>query len=735
MPKPKKSSEEKRAAQRLYQRERYARIKNDPILYEIEKEKNRKKYLDQKKRKIKVSIKEMTRRNQKAQRAKWKENSKKYLDRKRKERETTQIFIDENETSNLNTYSSDEHPDRILPSKLSSSTSSSCQCKIKIRRLRYKMNKEKKLLEQTINFLRKQNLKYRKQMNKLEEIQSNKEEHDKEVKKKQQVATFSEKRKMVKNFFESDLISYIVPGKNQYIKKSGVRKAKRYLTDSLVNLFKKFKNDYPGVFLSYSSFCRLRPFWVCFPQRNRDTCLCKTHTNMELLLSGLHKARVISERNASQLIKSLCCNEYNLDCLGRLCNSCKSKTVTYLKFSDSKTVVYYQWVTRRENSKTFTSKIKIIEPAEVVLPKLEASLEKFMSHVRNITVQYNSFMYIKCNLKITEAIIHCDWSENYGLKYAKEIQSLHFGGSRQHVSLHTSVVYICDPLTGVIAPRSFCTVSQCLNHTTPAIWAHLQPLLRYIKHNNPHVNTIHFMSDGPTSQYRNKFTFFMISKLHEDYCGLECVTWNYSEAGHGKGAPDGVGGALKTAMDRVVSHGRDIGNFADFLTALKQCNSNIQIEVIDDAEIQKIESVFPSKIPTFKGTSSIHQVLWESNASVMAVRKLSCFLCMCIPSPCLHGKHLGFINIIQDPKQKEPQPPAVTKVVAESKKITVLSDISLNVDNLRVSRKRRFIDEKPLNIKNYNISSCDIAKDFESLIDSTLISQNYPEPSSSQGRP
>lgn len=39
-----------------------------------------------------------------------------------------------------------------------------------------------------------------------------------------------------------------------------------------------------------------------------------------------------------------------------------------------------------------------------------------------------------------EIIIHIDFSENYCCKYDKEIQSVHFGPSQTHVTLHTGVV-------------------------------------------------------------------------------------------------------------------------------------------------------------------------------------------------------------------------------------------------------------------------------------------------------
>ncbi|KAG5895746.1 hypothetical protein JTB14_029516 [Gonioctena quinquepunctata] len=40
--------------------------------------------------------------------------------------------------------------------------------------------------------------------------------------------------------------------------------------------------------------------------------------------------------------------------------------------------------------------------------------------------------------------------------------------------------------------------------------------------------------------------------------GINNFTWNYSEPGHGKGAPDGVGGTLKRSADQAVAEGKDV---------------------------------------------------------------------------------------------------------------------------------------------------------------------------------
>lgn len=46
----------------------------------------------------------------------------------------------------------------------------------------------------------------------------------------------------------------------------------------------------------------------------------------------------------------------------------------------------------------------------------------------------------------------------------------------------------------------------------------------------------------------------MISQLYKDFPQIHSITWNYSEAGHGKGAPDGVGATIKRTVDSYVNH-------------------------------------------------------------------------------------------------------------------------------------------------------------------------------------
>lgn len=79
-------------------------------------------------------------------------------------------------------------------------------------------------------------------------------------------------------------------------------------------------------------------------------------------------------------------------------------------------------------------------------------------------MQNTAYADVKTNLQSNEAIIHADFSENFACKLAAEVQSFHFGGSRNQVSLHTGIMY-----TSQEKPLPFATVSPNREHGPAAI--------------------------------------------------------------------------------------------------------------------------------------------------------------------------------------------------------------------------------------------------------------------------
>lgn len=555
--------------------------------------------------------------------------------------------------------------------KISSVAKKTSPWKALLRRMKYKANRELKLKDQKIQKLKISNERIRRQLNRLKK----QSKEGKRLERKMLVSTpnkdnvqeikYTVKQQLIKDiklFFEDDDISRMTSGKKEFITRNKIKKQKRYLNDTLHNLHQKFTLRFPQHNISYSFFCKLRAtfaFWAVIPDAKcRDTCLCVEHENMDLVTLSLKKYCIIKEKSSTEILTSLTCNLRSIDCLTRCCIICKEKHLEYKEFDNSKQIEYFKWTkikkTYMKNGKemktTQTLKQKVEANPKDVINYFENICSSYMHHCANIIAQNSYIKKLKANLNYDECLIHCDFSENYNTKYATEIQSFHFGGSRQQVTLHTVVIYYKED--ELLQSQCFCTISESLRHDAVAVWEHLVPVLLYIENTLPRVTSLHFLSDSPSGQYRNKKLFHIISKLHWQYPSLRKVIWNYSEKGHGKGAPDGVGGTLKRTADKMVAHGLDIPDTKTFLAYLKTNVSGIILEEVAESAILEKDMLIPQDIKEFQGTMKVHQVIWSANTkNVLAMRRLSCDLGNCSQEAvqCPHGNHIGFYQIDSDP--------------------------------------------------------------------------------------
>ena len=186
----------------------------------------------------------------------------------------------------------------------------------------------------------------------------------------------------------------------------------------------------------------------------------------------------------------------------------------------------------------------------------------------------------------------------------------------QQTTLHNAVLYIktASDVTSVV---SFYTLFISHLHDSPAIWQYLKPVLNRIRTTYPYVEIVHFFSDGPCTQYRQKANFYLFSKeLHA--LGFNAGTWNFSEAGHGKGAADGIGGAVKQSADRLVNQGQNISSPKLLYEALSKSETSIRLYFVEDCVVCEALSLLPSTT-TILGTMSIHQLICTKPGSLYFV--------------------------------------------------------------------------------------------------------------------
>ncbi|XP_035280490.1 uncharacterized protein LOC118231110 [Anguilla anguilla] len=385
-----------------------------------------------------------------------------------------------------------------------------------------------------------------------------------------------------------------------------MKRQKRFLNEPLDKLNEKFRKEYPEIRISYSEFCKRRPFWIVKPTvKDRDTCLCKTHANLQFMADKLLYHKVIKSSKIEDLIVSLCCDNYTKECMYRECPVCVAKELETSTFDPGAQTSWYEWkgkAEEREKNKKDGTKEKFIAHL-TVKEKIDGTLhtlledfstelkERLGKHVYNIRHQYAALRGLKENVSEDEIVLHIDFAENFLCKYSSEIQAVHFGDSHQQASLHAGVAYTKK---GVI---SVCSISSSFRHDPSAIWAHLSKVLTYLKDQHPTASVLHVVSDGPTTQYRSKKNFYLLTNMPYQM-GWKKVTWNFLEAGHGKGPADGIGAVVKRRADDLIARGKDIPNARVLFEELQQQKSTIELFYVGPDDIEALDVHVPSQLQT-----------------------------------------------------------------------------------------------------------------------------------------
>ncbi|KAL7383091.1 hypothetical protein ABVT39_004718 [Epinephelus coioides] len=128
----------------------------------------------------------------------------------------------------------------------------------------------------------------------------------------------------------------------------------------------------------------------------------------------------------------------------------------------------------------------------------------------------------------------------------------------------------------------------CLQYSTLS----LSPVLSHLKEQNPSATTLRVISDGPTTQYRSKKNFYLLSTMPFRF-GFSRVTWNFLEAGHGKGPADGVGAAIKRNADAIVARGIDVPSGEVLFDVLSMSNQR-------SSSSMSLKKTFQQRMPCYQ---------------------------------------------------------------------------------------------------------------------------------------
>ena len=254
---------------------------------------------------------------------------------------------------------------------------------------------------------------------------------------------------LVQGFFERDDNSRLTSGKKQTVTKNKIKKQKRLLLDTVENLHKKFCSEYTSNCISYPAFARLHPFWVRLPtSKDRDTCMCKKHTNIQLLTDKLFQLGIVGFKNCEDVLEQICCDVNEKACMMRECDACRGREINFKQSTakDDHLVIWSEWTTCKheyqKDGETKSTKLTAKCVKHGTLKELKVLFDhtvrtEFSKHVYTLRHQFRAYRSLKETLQNNECVIHIDFSENYECKYGSEIQSALFGASKRQITIHT----------------------------------------------------------------------------------------------------------------------------------------------------------------------------------------------------------------------------------------------------------------------------------------------------------
>ena len=104
-----------------------------------------------------------------------------------------------------------------------------------------------------------------------------------------------------------------------------------------------------------------------------------------------------------------------------------------------------------------------------------------------------------------------DFAEDYHCQNNDEVENAYFS------TIFPTVVYYRDAESAELLVKSIVCISDAGSHDSFAVRAILDKLLPAVKQFAPDLKQVFYWTDSPTSQFRNKTIFHIISEHKEEY--------------------------------------------------------------------------------------------------------------------------------------------------------------------------------------------------------------------------
>jgi len=353
---------------------------------------------------------------------------------------------------------------------------------------------------------------------------------------------------------------------------------KRVLTDFSRPLHKKFLSEHPECVVGITTFRFYKPKHIAWSKELRKrSCLCQKCENMRLLLLKL--SLLTAERvplSPYEFAKMYDDGEAVENLVKTVKSDKPNNTVTYKQWKKT-TVEVFSW--EFEGTGSNRRRVKKPKTVERTIPtNVTETLHSFKNttkhmvcewreHEERYSHQFNSMRNLRENMPSNHIEIQIDFSENFTCEVqAGEVQSGYW--NTPQVTISPVVVRYKPHDAAPTESKTFIYCSEIDKHNSEMIWAILNQFwskdfpAAFGQDFVEKIEVVHYVSDSPFSQYRNRFIFFIISQHNRLF--RKRAIWNYLEAGHGKGACDGAGSGVKRKVTMAAKHGWMICDFQSF---------------------------------------------------------------------------------------------------------------------------------------------------------------------------
>ena len=412
---------------------------------------------------------------------------------------------------------------------------------------------------------------------------------------------------LVREFYDRDDVSQQAPGRKDALSIKGDDGIKqkvqvRYLTSSLMEVYALFKSDHSGVKIGKSKFAELRPKHVLLSNKiPHNVCLCKYHENFISAAEALHKCCASFPRYSQDLPGKLVCNPGNRQCWFNQCEKCKDgkRLVELLNELESQMVTWFVWKNDKDGRLC-----KTVEEGTSgdLVTYIVAIFPHFIEHcyVKRQQAAAHKQQREEILSSADSALVQIDFSENYTCVQQDEIQSAHW--QQKQVSLFTAAVWHSGKLHPIVL------VSDNLSHAKDTVIAYVSSVLQQLSQS---VKNVNIWSDGPASQFKNRYVAAAIQALQKKHCFD--IKWNFFATSHGKGPVDGIGGSVKRQVwSAVKSRRHRVTDAASFLLAAK--STNVDVQHMTEDMIAKINKTLNTEelfagAENINGIASFHKIV------------------------------------------------------------------------------------------------------------------------------